>query len=93
MFVTRHPRTDAVRDAGSVYVRMTLTTPMCPVAETLPPEVEAQDSIESRVLTALDFGGDAAIRSSRTGLIFCKKAGTSGMRIYHAYGLSISWAK
>lgn len=31
-----------VRDAGEVYVRMTLTSPMCPVAETLPPEVEAK---------------------------------------------------
>ncbi len=25
---------------GEVYVKMTLTSPMCPVAETLPPEVE-----------------------------------------------------
>ena len=29
-----------VRDANLVYVQMTLTSPMCPVAETLPPEVE-----------------------------------------------------
>ena len=29
-----------LRDGGNVYVRMTLTSPMCPVAETLPPEVE-----------------------------------------------------
>ena len=29
-----------VREANSVYVQMTLTSPMCPVAETLPPEVE-----------------------------------------------------
>jgi FeS assembly SUF system protein len=29
-----------VTDDGSVHVTMTLTTPMCPVAETLPPEVE-----------------------------------------------------
>jgi len=29
-----------VRDDGSVYVKMTLTSPMCPVAEILPPEVE-----------------------------------------------------
>lgn len=26
--------------AGAVDIRMTLTSPMCPVAETLPPEVE-----------------------------------------------------
>jgi len=29
-----------VRDAGAAFVKMTLTSPMCPVAETLPPEVE-----------------------------------------------------
>jgi FeS assembly SUF system protein len=29
-----------VRAEGKVYVKMTLTSPMCPVAETLPPEVE-----------------------------------------------------
>ena len=29
-----------VSDEGEAYVTMTLTTPMCPVAETLPPEVE-----------------------------------------------------
>jgi FeS assembly SUF system protein len=28
------------REAGEVYVKMTLTSPMCPVAETLPVEVE-----------------------------------------------------
>ena len=31
-----------VDDDGSVVIRMTLTSPMCPVAETLPPEVEAK---------------------------------------------------
>jgi FeS assembly SUF system protein len=31
-----------VDDAGVVSIRMTLTSPMCPVAETLPPEVEAK---------------------------------------------------
>ena len=29
-----------VREANAVHVQMTLTSPMCPVAETLPPEVE-----------------------------------------------------
>ena len=29
-----------VREANAVYVKMTLTSPMCPVAEILPPEVE-----------------------------------------------------
>jgi len=29
-----------VRDANAIYLQMTLTSPMCPVAETLPPEVE-----------------------------------------------------
>jgi FeS assembly SUF system protein len=31
-----------VKPDASVHVTMTLTTPMCPVAETLPPEVEAK---------------------------------------------------
>jgi FeS assembly SUF system protein len=29
-----------VEESGNVAIRMTLTSPMCPVAETLPPEVE-----------------------------------------------------
>ena len=29
-----------VRPEHKVYIRMTLTSPMCPVAETLPPEVQ-----------------------------------------------------
>jgi FeS assembly SUF system protein len=31
-----------VDEGGGVKIRMTLTSPMCPVAETLPPEVEAK---------------------------------------------------
>jgi FeS assembly SUF system protein len=31
-----------VDDSGAAKIRMTLTSPMCPVAETLPPEVEAK---------------------------------------------------
>jgi FeS assembly SUF system protein len=31
-----------VNEAGEVSIVMTLTSPMCPVAETLPPEVEAK---------------------------------------------------
>jgi FeS assembly SUF system protein len=31
-----------VLEAGEVHVKMTLTSPMCPVAEILPPEVEAK---------------------------------------------------
>jgi len=31
-----------VDETGGVKIRMTLTSPMCPVAETLPPEVEAK---------------------------------------------------
>ncbi|MDX1648665.1 MAG: SUF system Fe-S cluster assembly protein [Myxococcota bacterium] len=31
-----------VDDDGVVSIRMTLTSPMCPVAESLPPEVEAK---------------------------------------------------
>jgi FeS assembly SUF system protein len=29
-----------VEESGAVAIRMTLTSPMCPVAESLPPEVE-----------------------------------------------------
>jgi FeS assembly SUF system protein len=29
-------------DDGNVYVKMTLTSPACPVAETLPPEVQGR---------------------------------------------------
>jgi FeS assembly SUF system protein len=32
----------AVDGEGAVRIRMTLTSPMCPVAESLPPEVEAK---------------------------------------------------
>ena len=31
-----------VDDAGAAKIRMTLTTPMCPAAEELPPEVESK---------------------------------------------------
>ena len=31
-----------VQDGGHVAVTMTLTSPMCPVAESLPPEIEAK---------------------------------------------------
>ena len=31
-----------IRKDQDVYIQMTLTTPMCPVAETLPPEVETK---------------------------------------------------
>ena len=31
-----------VKQGGAVAVKMTLTSPMCPVAEILPPEVEAK---------------------------------------------------
>ncbi len=31
-----------VEDDGRTYIRMTLTTPMCPAAEELPPEVETK---------------------------------------------------
>ena len=44
-----------VADDGEVHVIMTLTTPMCPVAETLPPEVE--DKVRS-VLGVTDVSLD-----------------------------------
>lgn len=33
-----------VNESGEVYLEMTLTSPMCPVAESLPPEVQAKVS-------------------------------------------------
>jgi FeS assembly SUF system protein len=33
---------EADDEAGSVAIKMTLTSPMCPVAEVLPPEVESK---------------------------------------------------
>ena len=45
-----------VDDAGDVKIVMTLTSPMCPVAETLPPEVEAKARAASGVTdVALDL--------------------------------------
>ena len=45
-----------VEEAGKVAIRMTLTSPMCPVAETLPPEVEAKArSVEGVTEVALDL--------------------------------------
>jgi FeS assembly SUF system protein len=38
-----------VDEKGAVKIRMTLTSPMCPVAETLPPEVEAKTRAVSGV--------------------------------------------
>ena len=32
----------SVDEAGAAHIRMTLTTPMCPAAEELPPEVETK---------------------------------------------------
>ena len=41
-----------VTDESAVHVRMTLTSPMCPVAESLPPEVESKISKVSGVTGA-----------------------------------------
>src|SRR5574338_1309776 len=48
-----------VDDAGAVKIRMTLTSPMCPVAESLPPEVEAKArGVEGVSDVKLDVGWD-----------------------------------
>jgi len=45
-----------VNDEGETSILMTLTTPMCPVAETLPPEVEAKvRSVEGVSSVKLDL--------------------------------------
>lgn len=41
-----------VSDEGDVDIRMTLTSPMCPVAGSLPPEVEAKIALVPGVRTA-----------------------------------------
>ena len=42
-----------VRDDRSVEVRLTLTSPMCPVAGSLPPEVEAKVARVAGVTTSI----------------------------------------
>jgi FeS assembly SUF system protein len=41
-----------VDESGAVTILMTLTSPMCPVAESLPPEVEAKASAVPGVTSA-----------------------------------------
>src|SRR5690606_37115448 len=41
-----------VSDEGDVDIRMTLTSPMCPVAGSLPPEVEAKIALVAGVRTS-----------------------------------------
>ena len=46
----------AAEESGDVKIVMTLTSPMCPVAETLPPEVEAKArTVEGVSDVALDL--------------------------------------
>jgi FeS assembly SUF system protein len=48
-----------VDDDGSTRIRMTLTTPMCPAAEELPPEVETKArSVEGVTSVQLDLVWD-----------------------------------
>ena len=48
-----------VSDDGSAAIRMTLTTPMCPAAEVLPPEVETKArSVEGVTQVQLDLVWD-----------------------------------
>ena len=49
----------AVDEAGKASIRMTLTSPMCPAAEELPPEVESKArSVEGITSVALDLVWD-----------------------------------
>ena len=46
-------------DAGAAHIRMTLTTPMCPAAEELPPEVESKArAVEGVTSVTLDLVWD-----------------------------------
>ena len=48
-----------VDEAGEVRIRMTLTTPMCPAAEMLPPEVETRTrEVEGVTSVQLDLVWD-----------------------------------
>jgi len=48
-----------VEDGGVATIRMTLTTPMCPAAEELPPEVETKArSVEGVTAVTLDLVWD-----------------------------------
>ena len=48
-----------VEDGGATHIRMTLTTPMCPAAEELPPEVESKArSVEGVSSVQLDLVWD-----------------------------------
>ena len=49
----------AIRDEATAYIQMTLTSPMCPVAEILPQEVEEKvRSVEGVKEVALDLVWD-----------------------------------
>ena len=49
----------AIRDEATAYIQMTLTSPMCPVAEILPQEVEEKvRSVEGVQEVALDLVWD-----------------------------------
>ncbi|MED5261814.1 MAG: SUF system Fe-S cluster assembly protein [Myxococcota bacterium] len=49
----------AIRDEATAYIQMTLTSPMCPVAEILPQEVEEKvRSVEGVEEVALDLVWD-----------------------------------
>ena len=49
----------SIDDAANVHVLMTLTSPMCPVAESLPPEVEEKvAAVEGAAKTTVELTWD-----------------------------------
>ena len=49
----------AIQDDGATHIKMTLTSPMCPAAEELPPEVETKArSVEGITSVTLDLVWD-----------------------------------
>ena len=49
----------AIQDDGATHIKMTLTSPMCPAAEELPPEVETKTrSVEGITSVTLDLVWD-----------------------------------
>jgi hypothetical protein len=59
-----------VDDDANVHVLMTLTSPMCPVAESLPPEVEEKVAgVGGHLGPALGPGDDVRGRQARAGVL------------------------
>jgi len=74
----------AVDDEANVHVLMTLTSPMCPVAESLPPEVEEKVAAVDGVASAgVEVGDDVRSRQARARLLLKPKSPTQSQPRRH----------